>query len=1026
MSNPLVSVTKSQLLRCLLLFTAVVSLFACAEYPAGDNSDASTEVLEKIQPLDINIIPNASRKERELLLRIQQIQQLDGIESKQVLPLLDELEAALSGTPSAGNGYEQLMFYDLVLRSRWFGSRHPSVGAHLYSLANYYLAEGNLNNAGKVLEKSLSICLEHFGEKDICAAGNYNSLAYIEKQLGDYDKAIEYYQKSLSIWSSLKGRCGENTIRVKYNLAIAYEHLNQHEEEIYVLESCLGEIDKINNGLAAKIKSRLASAYQRAEMFDASLDLRQKALDASKKEYGKVSFEVANQLNSSAVIYIKLGQYNRAESFISEAMGIYRKLHRENTVEFANALNTKAALYRKLGKFQDALAIYDQSISILEKQSTQDIEVLSSVLSNAAVLNANLGNLPLAMIQSKRSLAMRENMYAQGSPALSGGQLNLAYIQLRMGALDQAEQIFIKHIANVQTLSGSRDQLWRAQFGLFLINAKRQHSELAILWGKEAVNTIQAMRSEFTISHDALQETFLIEKRHAYKELSDLLIEQGRLLEAQVVLQMLKEEELHQVIRRAKENDPRVTKVELIGEEKQKIAQFYEIQNKQLALAADKASLERKLKLEGLNDAERRQLAQIKEVLQPELIREKEASLLAIDAGSGNGSVLGAIASVGKIKPKSTLYGGSTTMSESERAQQDFKQARLQNALSRGEKRTDKRVVALQYMLSDKHLSIILSAPGAAQMAYQIKLDSDSLRQQIFDLRDQIGEPSADQEMLRQQLRKMYLLLIAPVADELNRLNVDTLVLVPNDVIRYVPFAALHDGNQYLVEKYAITLFNEAIQKPLSVANSENWHLVAMGLTRPVDNLRALPAVKSELTQITGPEGIAGDRYLDEEFTRTRLIDSLSANYNALHLASHFKFVSGRPELSRLYLGDLSILSLDDIVRDNLRFDHFKLVTFSACDSGVGGDAEDDGSEIDSLGAIVQFQGAQSVMASLWKVDDAKTADLMQSFYRAMGHDKDSKPQALRTAQLQFIQQPGKAESKPYYWAPFVMMGDWL
>jgi CHAT domain-containing protein len=129
-------------------------------------------------------------------------------------------------------------------------------------------------------------------------------------------------------------------------------------------------------------------------------------------------------------------------------------------------------------------------------------------------------------------------------------------------------------------------------------------------------------------------------------------------------------------------------------------------------------------------------------------------------------------------------------------------------------------------------------------------------------------------------------------------------------------------------------------------------------------------------------------------------------------------------------LGDRSQLTLADVVDQDLRFDNFDLVTFSACESGLDGGVGEYGQELEGLAARVQTQGASAVMASLWKVYDASTAEFMQDFYRAHGEKKLNKAESLRAAQLSFIEGSGVSPQqavykRPYYWAPFVLLGNW-
>ena len=337
----------------------------------------------------------------------------------------------------------------------------------------------------------------------------------------------------------------------------------------------------------------------------------------------------------------------------------------------------------------------------------------------------------------------------------------------------------------------------------------------------------------------------------------------------------------------------------------------------------------------------------------------------------------------------------------------------------------DSASVALQYIIAPERLIIIINIPGKQPVARQFKIKADVLRRRVLATRELLRTQDSNRKWLKTNLLGLYKVLITPVESELKKANAKTLVLIPDGVLRYVPFAALYNGKRYLIQDYKLSQFNEAVKKKASVNGDINWQLVAMGFTQAVENFPALTNVKDEIYAVSHKSGLNGKMYLDNDFNKKRLVNSLSKGYTVLHLASHFEFIPGRPDASRLFLGDKSSLYLGDIARENLRFDRFDLVTFSACETGLGGGGVSDGSEMESLGALVQIQGAKSVMASLWKVEDSSTATLMERFYR-FHHDKNiGKAAALRLAQLKFIKRGEGVLGHPYYWAPFVLMGDW-
>ena len=144
-----------------------------------------------------------------------------------------------------------------------------------------------------------------------------------------------------------------------------------------------------------------------------------------------------------------------------------------------------------------------------------------------------------------------------------------------------------------------------------------------------------------------------------------------------------------------------------------------------------------------------------------------------------------------------------------------------------------------------------------------------------------------------------------------------------------------------------------------------------------------------------------------------------------LHLASHFVFKPGTETDSYLLLGDGGRLSLRDLREAGFNFRNIDLLTLSACETAIGGGADANGREVEGLGALAQQRGARAVMATLWPVADASTGLLMQHFYRLrVGAGGVSKAEALRQAQLLLLR--GQPYAHPFFWAPFILMGNWL
>ena len=311
--------------------------------------------------------------------------------------------------------------------------------------------------------------------------------------------------------------------------------------------------------------------------------------------------------------------------------------------------------------------------------------------------------------------------------------------------------------------------------------------------------------------------------------------------------------------------------------------------------------------------------------------------------------------------------------------------------------------------------------PGQPVVERQVLVDRTRVQSLVHRFSVQLQE-RADAALLLESAKQLHDLLIAPIEDILTTAQARTLVISANGFLRYVAFAALHDGRHYLVERFGIARFNESGGNDLVERPASLWHVAGMGATKEVDDLPALPGAAKEVADVTVRDD---DVFLDARFNRSRWDGILASTYNVMHVASHFVFERRHPEASRLYFGDRSRLTLAEITRANMNFSHLELITLSACETARG--AEDgNGSEIESLAAQVQQQGARAVLATLWKVSDRSTGSLMKRFYAAQRVDHLSKSEALRAAQQAFISKAdGTPWSHPYYWASFTLSGDW-
>jgi CHAT domain-containing protein len=250
-------------------------------------------------------------------------------------------------------------------------------------------------------------------------------------------------------------------------------------------------------------------------------------------------------------------------------------------------------------------------------------------------------------------------------------------------------------------------------------------------------------------------------------------------------------------------------------------------------------------------------------------------------------------------------------------------------------------------------------------------------------------------------------------------------VFVLDGGLRNVPMAALYDGKQFLVEKYAIALsVGLQLQDPRPLVK-ERLNALTAGLTDPpaeYPNYPSLPAIKAEINSIT-KAGVSTTSLLDGQFTRKALESKFNtAPFNIVHLATHGEFSSRREKTFILAAdGPINVTQFDTILssRDESRPEAVQLLVLSACQTAAG----DNRAALGLAGAAVRA-GARSTVASLWQIDDESTALFVGAFYKELNSPNTSKAEALRLAQLQLLNHPNY--NSPSFWSAYVLIGNWL
>lgn len=336
----------------------------------------------------------------------------------------------------------------------------------------------------------------------------------------------------------------------------------------------------------------------------------------------------------------------------------------------------------------------------------------------------------------------------------------------------------------------------------------------------------------------------------------------------------------------------------------------------------------------------------------------------------------------------------------------------------------DQQAAVIYPIILPKSLDVILKLPNQELRHYRTVIAQDQVEGIVQNLREYLRDVTRTAQV-KQQSQQIYDWLIRPVEAELTKSGIKTLVFVLDGALRNVPMAVLYDFQQqkYLVQKYAIAL-TPGLQlldpKPLQqvrlnalTAGVVEEHTIKGRKFPPLENVpRELERIQSEVP--------SSEKLLNQQFTDTNLQNQLvKAPFSVVHLATHGEF-SSDPEKTFILTWNklLNVNEFDNLLRnsDEKRSSTIELLVLSACKT-----AEGDKRAALGLAGVAVRAGARSTLATLWSVDDRFTADLMSEFYRELKAGVN-KAEALQRAQLAVFAK----QKSPYFWAPFVLVGNWL
>ncbi|NEQ50415.1 MAG: CHAT domain-containing protein [Leptolyngbya sp. SIO3F4] len=334
----------------------------------------------------------------------------------------------------------------------------------------------------------------------------------------------------------------------------------------------------------------------------------------------------------------------------------------------------------------------------------------------------------------------------------------------------------------------------------------------------------------------------------------------------------------------------------------------------------------------------------------------------------------------------------------------------------------DQQAAVVYPIILPDRLDIIVRLPGQSLRHYSSAVSKAQLEATVLDMRQALVQRTSQRYLELSQ--QVYDWLVQPLSTDLENSDVNTLVFISDGVLRNVPMAALYDGQRYLMERYAIAL-TPGLQLLEPTPKPQKLGVLAAGLTKARQGFPSLPNVAPEIAEVEAKLSVQRT-LLNQDFTSDTFAKAIrTANAPVIHLATHGQFSSNFDETFILTWNDrLSVHQLRDLLLttglDQTTSNVVELLVLSACETAIG----DQQAALGLAGTAVR-SGARSTLGSLWQVSDEATALLISRFYDELTSGEVTKAEALRRAQLSILEIP-RFRQHPFFWAPYVLVGNWL
>jgi CHAT domain-containing protein len=337
----------------------------------------------------------------------------------------------------------------------------------------------------------------------------------------------------------------------------------------------------------------------------------------------------------------------------------------------------------------------------------------------------------------------------------------------------------------------------------------------------------------------------------------------------------------------------------------------------------------------------------------------------------------------------------------------------------------DRQAAIIYPIILTDRLEVIISLPNRTLLRHSSKISQDKLESVLNELRRSLRRTSLEQDIQAVSEQVYNLLIGKAIESALTSYQIKTLAFVLDGSLRNLPMAVLYDGKQYLMEKYNLAIAPSLELLDPRPLKRQKLEVFIGGVSKETQNFDALPNVETEIQQIASVVSSVSAQtpLLNEAFIDESIQKQISKTpFRVVHLATHGEFSS---DINKTFVltwnNRLGVKQLGELLQSKAQDSGIpiELLVLSACKTAKG-----DNRAALGLAGMSITSGARSTIASLWSVEDRATAIFMVNFYKELVNLETTKAQALRKAQISLLKD--SKFTHPFYWAPFVLVGNWL